>query len=112
MAQPPFESRVLNYIELGNEVMILACQYFMLVFASDLPNELIRSTLGLDFSILILVHLIIGFIALLIAKIISAIPKIKKAIIKIKELWLKLKEKFSKIKKQPEDLYKVDQKLE
>ena len=61
--------------------MILSCQYFMLVFACDLPNELVRSSLGLNFSILVLVHLIIGFIALMIAKIISVVPKIKKGLI-------------------------------
>jgi hypothetical protein len=68
----------------------------MLVFACDLPDELTRSKLGLDFSNFILVHFILSFIALMITKIINGIPKIKKGLINIKKMWLKLKERFAK----------------
>jgi hypothetical protein len=82
--------------------MVLACQYFMMVFACDIQEETLRSELGLQFSMLVLVHLIVGFIALLVTKIIKAIPSLKKLLLKIKEYWSKIKEKIckKKIKKE------------
>jgi hypothetical protein len=105
MMHPPFDTKMLNYIELANEVMVMACQYFMMVFACDIEGETLRSQLGFQFSMLVLVHLIVGFLALLITKIIKAIPAIKKVIMKIKEYWPKLKEKLCKpkVKKEAEN---------
>ena len=98
MIHPPFDTKMLNYIELANEVMVMCCQCFMMVFACDIEGETMRSQLGFQFSMLVLVHLIVGLIALLITKIIKAIPAIKKLIMKIKEYWPKLKEKLCKPK--------------
>jgi hypothetical protein len=98
MNYKPFDSSTVNYIELGNEIMVLACQYFMMIFACDIRDETLRANLGYIFSLLVLVHLIVGFIALLMTKIIKALPALKKLLMKIKEYWLKIKEKLSKKK--------------
>ncbi len=103
MMHPPFDTKMLNYIELANEVMVMGCQYFMMVFAFDIEGETMRSQLGFQFSMLVLVHLIVGFLALLITKIIKAIPAIKKLILKIKEYWPKLKKKLCKPKVKKEE---------
>ncbi len=87
-------------------MMVMACQYFMLVFACDITDENLRASLGFNFSMLVLAHLIIGFLALIITKFIKKLPTIKKAWIKVKEYWHKLKEKLcNRAKKTPEDIY-------
>ena len=85
----------------------MACQYFMVVFACDITDDTFRASLGFNFSMLVLAHLIIGFIALMTQKIINVLPALKKIFFKIKDYWPKLKEKLCKPRKSPKEQYKL-----
>jgi vacuolar-type H+-ATPase subunit I/STV1 len=63
--------------------MVIACQYFMLVFACDITDDAFRASLGFNFSMLVLAHLIIGFIALILAMFINLLPTLKKLYLKL-----------------------------
>ena len=78
----------------------------MLVFACDITDDAFRASLGFNFSMVVLAHLIIGFIALIIAKIINLLPTLKKLFLKIKDYWPKLKEKLCKARKSPKEQYR------
>jgi hypothetical protein len=86
--------------------MVIACQYFMLVFAFEFTDDTLRASLGFNFSMLVLAHLIIGFIALITVKIIKLLPTLKKVYLKIKEYWPKIKEKLCKNRKRSKEQYK------
>ncbi len=63
--------------------MVIVCQYFMLVFACDITDDAFRASLGFNFSMLVLAHLIIGFIALILAKFFNLLPTLKKLYLKL-----------------------------
>jgi hypothetical protein len=85
--------------------MVMACQYFMLVFACDITDDTFRASLGFNFSMVVLAHLIIGFLALITAKIIILLPTLKKLFLKIKDYWPTLREKLCKPRKSPKEQY-------
>lgn len=76
-AVPSFESNLLNYIEYLNEAIILGSQYYLLIFATDLPDDEFRAKLGLGFCIIVILHFVSTFIAKLIASFLKLYPSIR-----------------------------------
>jgi|LauGreDrversion4_2_1035121.scaffolds.fasta_scaffold1296688_1 hypothetical protein len=56
----------------------------MMTFMFDLETDALRNKLGLGFSILVIIQLVVSFIALILTKIIKAWPQIKQIFFKIK----------------------------
>jgi hypothetical protein len=81
---PPFESKALNFIEVGVEVFVLSCQYCMFCFLFELKTEELRNKIGLAFSILVLIQLVLSFVGLMLMKIIKAWPAVKGILLKVR----------------------------
>jgi len=56
----------------------------MMTFMFDLETDALRNKLGLGFSILVIIQLVVSFIALILTKIIKAWPQIKQIFFKIR----------------------------
>jgi ABC-type transport system involved in cytochrome bd biosynthesis fused ATPase/permease subunit len=97
----------MNVIEVLNEVLVIACQYFMMIFACDIKTEQQRADLGYDFSILVIIQFVASFLALITAKIVKAWPSLKSAYYKIKEKLCNRNSK--KVPSTDDDFSKIDQ---
>jgi len=84
LAVKPFNSKLLNFIDIFNEISLLTCSYFLMIFNPIIEPD-VRYEVGWYFVGLIVITIIVNFVLILGKSIYENFQRVKSLIKRCKE---------------------------